>query len=276
MDRQNPHQSVEDILRPQISRQDAVEAVRHLLAGRREPLVEPATGASREAVGPWGFNRSERRGIAEGRSYQDAFQKATDRIAAAQARLTHERQAAPGQWAILETHPQARRQVMIRNDKRLQTWGLYNFLLERSRALADGDPTASLAAAEQAELALTVATNLDPALHGEERVADFRAAALAALGNARRLASDLVGARVAFQQARLSLEMGTGDPLEEANLSTLLTHLLCDLGEYEKAARTLDRASALYRRFGDTLPEPPAALQKPESEIESHKARKGA
>jgi hypothetical protein len=271
VDRQNPHKSVEDILRPQISRQEAVEAVRNLLTGRWDPSAEPRSAATEGGPG--------RRNAAEGRSYHEAFQKAAESLSAVQARLCQERQAAPGQWAVLESHPQARRQVMIRNDKRLQSWGLYDLLLERSRGLVEGGlaaPANAMLAAELADLALTVATNLDPAVHGEERVADFRAAALAALGNARRLALDLVGSRVAFQQARLSLEMGTGDPIEEANLSTLLTHLLCDLGEYEKAARTLDRASALYRRFGDTLPEPPAALQKPENEIESHKARKGA
>jgi len=49
------------------------------------------------------------------------------------------------------------------------------------------------------------------------------------------------------------LEIGTGDPLEDASLSNLLASLLCELGEYEKAAWALERANALARRFGDSL-----------------------
>ena len=87
-----------------------------------------------------------------------------------------------------------------------------------------------------AELALAVAERLDPEVYGEERVCDFKTAALAALGDARRLAGDFAGARLAFSQARINLEMGTGDVLEEASLLGGLVKLLCDLGEYGRPA----------------------------------------
>jgi hypothetical protein len=102
-----------------------------------------------------------------------------------------------------------------------------------------------------AVLALAVAERLDGQAYGGERVADFKTAALVALGDARRRAGDLAGARLAISQARINLEMGTGDLLEEANLLGGLVSLLCDLGEYEKAAGTLERANALYRRLGE-------------------------
>ena len=102
-----------------------------------------------------------------------------------------------------------------------------------------------------AEMALAVAERLTAESYGEERLADFKTAALTALGDARRTAGDLAGARLAFSQARIQLEMGTGDLMEEANLLGTLTSLLCDLGEFSKAASSLERAISLYHRLGD-------------------------
>lgn len=230
-----------NFLRAELSRKDNLHVVRHLLAKAKEspnPL---------EAARPGSF--VERRNALEEESrYNEVFRKVAISLDEAQARISREKQAAPGQWALLEPHPQARRQVMVRNDRRLQTWGLFDHLLQKIQETADRDPGKAVALAEMAD---TVAANLDPAVYGSERAADFRAAALAALGNARRLAGDLAGARVAFQQARVQLELGTDDPQEDARLSSLLANLLCDLGEYEKAAASLDRAIALSRRFGN-------------------------
>jgi hypothetical protein len=138
---------------------------------------------------------------------------------------------------------------MVRNDERLHHWGLFDLLLEKSREAADRDTAESVSLAE---LALAVAERLDPEIYGEERVSDFKTAALGALGDARRIAGDFAGARLAFSQARINLEMGTGDLIEEAGLLGGLVKLLCDLGEYGKAAQTLQRASSLYRRMGDS------------------------
>ncbi|MFP5287485.1 MAG: hypothetical protein ACLGI9_17235, partial [Thermoanaerobaculia bacterium] len=206
-------------LRAELSRQENLHVVRHLIEG---------AGESPEGSGAAPGSFLERRNaLEEENRYSEAFRRVTLSLDDAQARITREKTAAPGQWALLEHHPQARRQVMIRNDKRLQTWGFFDFLLKKVRETVDRDPRN---AATLAELADTVSGNLDPQVYGAERVADFRAAALAALGNARRLVGDLAGARVAFQQARIQLEVGTGDPLEDVNLSSLLANLLCELG----------------------------------------------
>jgi tetratricopeptide (TPR) repeat protein len=227
-------------LRAELSRQDNLHVVRHLIedAGNGPEISGAAPGSFLE----------RRNAVEEENRYNEAFRRVTLSLDDAQARITREKAAAPCQWAALEPHPQARRQVMIRNDKRLQTWGLFDFFLKRVRETADRDPRNASALAELAD---TVSGNLDPQVYGAERVADFRAAALAALGNARRLVGDLAGARVAFQQARIQLETGTGDPLEDVNLSSLLANLLCELGDYDKAGKTLERANALARRFGD-------------------------
>ena len=92
---------------------------------------------------------------------------------------------------------------------------------------------------------------LDPARYGAARLADFRAGALGALGNARRLASDFAGARSAFREAGGELGRGTGDPLEEAVLLSLRASLHKDLGEFERAMEILDQAAAIYREANE-------------------------
>ncbi|HYO12353.1 MAG TPA: hypothetical protein VE685_04055 [Thermoanaerobaculia bacterium] len=212
--------------------------LRELLA-RAAETEDPASGVGRICIDP--------------QAYDDIFEKITQGTGEAQKRLTRERKVAGDQWALLEGHPQARRRMMIRNDRRLQSWGLYQCLLERSRALAEHQPGEAV---ESAELACEVARRLDAAEHGAERIADFQASALAAIGDGCRRLSDFEGAREALVQARESLENGTGDPLEEAELEHLWSRLQEDLGDRDEAERALRRARILYRRIGDPRLQP--------------------
>jgi tetratricopeptide (TPR) repeat protein len=209
--------------------------------------------------------RHKRRGAAADGAdarYDKACLDTERRLTEAQEQSKRERQLAGVQWSSLVTHPPARRLVMVLNDGRLHHWGLYDLFVEKSRDAAADDPAAAV---NLAVLALAVAERLDTRVYGTARVADFKTAALVVLGDARRLAGDLAGARLAISQARINLEMGTGDLLEEAGLLGALVNLLCDLGEYKKAAETLERANALYRRLGDprlegvAVPRPAAA-----------------
>ncbi|HSG39526.1 MAG TPA: hypothetical protein VLE27_07785 [Thermoanaerobaculia bacterium] len=220
----------------ELSRQEAQDMVRRMLAEAPKP---PSNVSVLAAWRPSGGDATQ---------YDEAFRKTERRLAEAHDRVRRERQMAVNQWATLEGHPLARRLMMVRNDERLHHWGLYDLLLDKSRELASLDPPCAV---HMAEMALAIAERVDPGIYGGERVADFKTAALVALGDARRLTGDLAGARLAFSHARMNLEMGTGDLLEEANLLGGLVSLLCDLGEYEKAARSLERATALYRRLGD-------------------------
>jgi len=230
-------EGLERFARTELSRDDNREVVRRLLAGSPRPSAQTQR------------NRSGLEGRDESARYDEAFRRTERRLAEAHERIQRERQLAGGQWGSLEGHPPTRRLVMVRNDERLHHWGLFDLLLEKSREAADRDTAESVSLAE---LALAVAERLDPEIYGEERVSDFKTAALGALGDARRLAGDFAGARLAFSQARINLEMGTGDLIEEAGLLGGLVKLLCDLGEYGKAAQTLQRASSLYRRMGDS------------------------
>lgn len=223
----------------ELSRQATQEVVRRMLAGAPKFA---STASDVPVLAAW-----RRTGHGEAQ-YDEAFRRTERRLAEAHDRVRRERQAAVNQWAVLEGHPPARRLVMVRNDERLQHWGLYNLLLDKCHDTASQDAPAAV---HLAEMALAIAERLDSGLYGAERVADFKTSALVALGDARRLTGDLAGARLAFSHGRVNLEMGTGDLLEEANLLGGLVNLLCDLGEYEKAARSLERATLLYRRLGD-------------------------
>jgi hypothetical protein len=225
---------LERLFGSELSRQDTRDAVRRMLA---------ATEGSAPAQ-----HRKTTRPETETYRYDEAFRKTEIRLAEAHDRVKRERHLAALQWSTLEGHPPARRLVMVRNDERLHHWGLYDLLLEHSRQTLEQDPSAAVTLAE---LSLAVSERLDPDIYGAERIADFKTAALAALGDARRVSGDFAGSRLAFSQARMHLEMGTGDILEEAGLLGGLVNLLCDLGELKKAARSLDRAGALYRRMGD-------------------------
>jgi hypothetical protein len=220
---------LEPFLKGELPRTDNQEIVRRMLAGKATGLG----AGSDQCPTP----------------YDDAFRRTERSLAATNERIARERQLAAVQWSGLAGHPPTRRLVMVRNDGRLHHWGLLERLLAQwSEAVAGNDAPAAVGLAE---LALAVAERLDPEVYGEERICDFRTQALAALGDARRLAGDFAGARLAFSQARINLGMGTGDLLEEADLLGGLVKLLCDLGEYGKAGRSLERASALYRLIGD-------------------------
>jgi tetratricopeptide (TPR) repeat protein len=239
-----PRETIERFMEAELSREETREIVRHLLARCRVCLAAVGAAARRNDL----MSGREGGPAAAPGVYDEIFDRILDGTEETKLRLARERLRAGGQWAALEGHPQARRLVMIHNDRRLQTWGLYERLLEECRQMGRRDPAEAV---NLAALALAVIEHLDPGTFGPERLADFRSTALAALANARRLARDFEGAREAFREAWAALEGGADDPLEEASLVSLEASLLCDLGELEEAARLLERALALYREGGD-------------------------
>jgi hypothetical protein len=126
-------------------------------------------------------------------------------------RLDYERRAAPSLWASLERDPQPRRLERISVDPAMQTWGLYDLLVHMAQ---EATPVWPFRGIELAQLALAVVVRLEPEIHGETRITDFQAVALAALGNAKRVAEDFEGAKADLGRALELLEDGTGDPLE--------------------------------------------------------------
>ncbi len=234
--------------RSELSRRDTHEVIRHLMRS-----CEVCHGIAVEAGAEEGYVFQDGDFQAalfpdDPERYNDAFLRVLGSVEV-QLELARERLRGIGLWHVLEKYDQERRLAMIRRDPRMHNWGLYDRLLEQCRAQGFRAPAYAV---QIAELALTVVEVLDPSRHGAARIADFRAGALAALGNAKRLSSDFEGARNALRLAREELRQGTGDPLEEAHVLSLQASWHKDLGEFEKAVRVLDRAAEIYRNVNDT------------------------
>jgi tetratricopeptide (TPR) repeat protein len=232
--------------RSELSWQDTYEVVQHLMW-----QCGTCLGIAAEA------------GVAEGYVYQEGdFQRAffpddlkrygflrlLGSVEEVELELAVERLRGIGLWRTLEKHDQDRRFSMIKSNSRMHTWGLYDRLLEQCREMGFRAPADAV---EIAELALVVVDMLDPVRYGAAHVADFRVGALAALGNAKRLASDFEGARIALGYASEELRQGTGDSLGEAGLLCLQASWHKDLGEFEEAMGILDRVATIYHEQND-------------------------
>jgi tetratricopeptide (TPR) repeat protein len=219
------------------------------MSGLGEQKMENSLGvALRRLLEAQGGTSGWRSAPADPAAYDEIFNRMTKGIDEKRQRLAAERKDAGARWEALESHPQTRRQVRIANDRRFQTWGFHQFLVTRSRKLVEHEPKKAL---EAAELALAVAKALSPAEHGEERTADFRAAAWMAIADARGRLGDLDSAWDAVDCAEEALEEGTGDPLDKAELEQIKARLFQEAGRDEEAERAHRRAVNMFRRIGD-------------------------
>lgn len=244
--------------RSELSRKDTHEVVRHLMrhceaclsvaveVGAEEGFIYQ-DGDFQSALFPENAER-----------YNAVFLRLLGSVEETRLEIARERLRGIGLWHTLEKYGQDRRLKMIREDPRFHLWGLYDRLLEKCRDMGFRAPSQ---AADIARLARAVVDTLDPSRYGAERMADFRAGAFGALGNALRLGSDFAGAESAFQQAREELGQGTGDPLEEAGLLSFQASLRKDLGEFERAMESLNQAIEIYRSLNNTHLEGRALLK---------------
>jgi tetratricopeptide (TPR) repeat protein len=102
-----------------------------------------------------------------------------------------------------------------------------------------------------ARLALALAGRLDPERCGEGLLADVRARAWGALGNALRIAGDLRGAQAAFGTAGELWRAGTRDRLDRARLLALQASLRRAQRRLGEADGLLRRAIAIYLRANE-------------------------
>jgi len=161
--------------------------------------------------------------------------------------LWRDRAAAPALASELLALAPERREDRLRQDSRFQTWGLCELLLTKSLETL-GDP---VTAGSLAALALAGADRLDPDEHPIAVVADLKARAWAAAGEARRRQGDLSGAEVALRAAAGCLAEGTGDLLVEARLLEFEALLRREQGRGGEAAALLKLAAARYRESGE-------------------------
>jgi tetratricopeptide (TPR) repeat protein len=223
--------------------------VRHLAgcAGCRERLqrmlvYRPGLLAERLArvVVPWPARPDSDYGAAFGRAERVLRQR--------RAVLEQERSAAPLLLAELLRQAPERREILLRNGRRFESWGLLELLVQRIREEGFEDAVRGEALAG---LALALSDRLDAELYGAERIEDMRARVWGQIGNLRRIGSDFKGAEEAFHSAFAHLRHGTGDLMERAVLLDLRASLLRELRRFDAAARLLRRAQRIFLQYGE-------------------------
>jgi tetratricopeptide (TPR) repeat protein len=162
----------------------------------------------------------------------------------------------------LETLSSGHRLLLVRENPRYHTWGLQELLLERGKALFSEDPIQMF---DLCHLSLEIVHRMPLDRYRRADVADLRAAALAAIANSKRLIGDLHGAEEAIEQSLESLEWGTGDPLDEANVLSVYGSLLTDLGRIDEALEVLGAGARDAREVGDTQLQAKLVLQQASS-----------
>lgn len=153
--------------------------------------------------------------------YDKTFASAVDFCAEETRRAALLRLRGWGQWASLAALLPEERSALVTTDPSYQHWGFYRALLD---AVAVG---------------------------GEEAATDLQAMGWAILGNARRLTSDLNGAREALNEAWRLQEEGSGDPLLRAQILSLDASYIRATGEFDTAVSVLEEALQIHRAAGD-------------------------
>ena len=174
--------------------------------------------------------------------YEGMLERVFANARAVHAALATGRAEAGGLRAELAGLPFERQCFLVRTDPRFRSWGLCDLLLEECGERRH----------EAAELAVGIAQELEPAGVPPAVMEDLRARAWGALADARRSLGDLAGAEQAFASAEKHLLRGTDDLLGRARLLEILASLRQDQERYDEALRLLDRASAIYRRAGES------------------------
>ncbi|HSL81612.1 MAG TPA: tetratricopeptide repeat protein [Thermoanaerobaculia bacterium] len=179
-----------------------------------------------------------------------------DRVAAV---LRVEDELAPELFGqLLKLSPEDRRKT-IQETPTFGFLGLAEYVVERSREKGFEDPSQ---AEELAELAVEVSEALSREIYPSTMVLDAQTLAWAALGNARRLRSDLVGADRAFGPAQRLLKRSKAkDPWNRGEVLSLLASLRIDQTRFDEARKLLEEAVEIFRKGQETEREAKALIQ---------------
>jgi tetratricopeptide (TPR) repeat protein len=240
---------IERFFQGELDPPDRARVVRHLLTRCTQCLELAATAMARVGFGPWLEDGAALEEAVAPTTYSTVFlQLMESRHGEDILRLGRERIQGIGLLAELERMPPSERATAVQAKRRFHHWGLFDRLLTTYLDYSRNDPRSGV---ELVEVALVVLGTLSATRYSRSLLADFRAAALGALGNAKRLAGRFDEARQALAEAWEALENGSGDPLEEAQLLSLEASLERDLGAFERSSHLLDRALEIYRDVGD-------------------------
>jgi tetratricopeptide (TPR) repeat protein len=141
-----------------------------------------------------------------------------------------------------------KRMRLVENDEDLQTWGLCQYLLVKTRKAWFEDP---LGAIETARLAVRIAEHLGDSYH-PDWVLELRARAHAYLGNALRVVGELKSADHEFLMADECLEPGAGCARVQAEVLSLKGSLRLDQRRFDESRSLLEQALRIYRDTGHT------------------------
>lgn len=142
---------------------------------------------------------------------------------------------------------EAQRRMMVDNDRRFHRIAVCDRLIDQSLRLVHDQPAE---ARGLADLALSIARQLEDSGVSLCLVRDLQARAWASLANAHRALGEFPSAFEAFLNAVQCLAGGSGDPLEEGHLLGLEALLLAGLGQHALAERLVDRQIEIYRELG--------------------------
>jgi tetratricopeptide (TPR) repeat protein len=226
------------------AKDEAKRVVRHLIRGCKE-----CKALSARLVAEAGYWFPQRTPVRRDETYAAAFEAAFSFATEEERRAAVLRLRGWGQWASIEPLQPGERMAEVMTDRSFHHWGFYRALLDASRWRCRSH---ACEAVSLVELALAVSQLLESrAVGGEEAATDLRAKGFAILGNARRMASDLDGAREALAEAWRLNRGGTGDPLERAQLICFEASYSRMMGEFETAETALAGAARIYAAAGD-------------------------
>src|SRR5258708_1988017 len=154
--------------------------------------------------------------------------------------------------ALLDATPRSQRLELIGADPRFHSWPLASRLLDAAAEFHWEEAGTGL---EGCRLALAIAERLPAASYPDSLTGDLLARAHGALADALRLDGRLASARKSLERAWQAIELGTGDPLEQAGLLRLEANLQLTLGDGAAAAAPPRPPAAVHRLPGG--PHPP-------------------
>jgi tetratricopeptide (TPR) repeat protein len=173
--------------------------------------------------------------------YRAVFQHIYETLPGSVVALEHARAQAPALLGELLSLSPAQRLLRVRNSPRFQSWALVGLLLERTRSEEDGDE-----AMAWTELAFEVLNQLPAQAMRPTLGHDLRCRAHACAARALTLRGELDDASLALAQARAELELGTGDPLEQAHVAGHTATWLRAKGRLREAEESLLTARRLF------------------------------
>lgn len=180
-------------------------------------------------------------------NYDFALDRAQERVQIRVQGLAQEHKHAEDLFARLMERAADEQYMAVRYERSLQTWSILSRLISKGKQQVFQDPARS---EDLLHVALELTNHLDP-FYGTERIEDMRARSWAAIGNTRRVRSDMRGAEEAFGLAYSHLQHGTKDALEKAGVLELEASLLRSQKQYSSALERLQRALSIFRQFGD-------------------------